>query len=655
MNWFKNQKMAMKLTLGFGISFVLTLVIGVMALQSLSTVKDLNTVMYQNHALGIAHIKEANVLLTKASRALRNAIIDDAVADKQKRWEDTKQFRKDFYAAMDGFDKTIISDAVKKQAAEARAAFQEMSDGQDVAFEMTVGGKTDEAKEMLKTLRAKADEVDGMIDGMEKDKMKRLEEAAVEIESTYNSTRSTLVGIIATVMGLTILLVWTIARLITKPLSEAVNVLQHVAKADFSETIKLDTKDEIGDLARATNAAITQIKDALGNVRGAAEAMAKGDFSVDVRKDLPGELGVMANALGSGISSLRGAVANVREASQGLANGDLTIAVRSDLPGELGVMAAALNEAVTKLRQAMSDVRETANAVASSADQLAAASQEISSGAQEQASSLEETAASLEEMTATIKQNADNAQQASQLAGGARGTAEEGGHVVTEDVLAMGAINDSSKKIADIITTIDEIAFQTNLLALNAAVEAARAGEQGRGFAVVAAEVRNLAQRSATAAKEIKDLISDSTRKVEAGSALVNASGKTLNEIVAAVKRVTDIVAEIAAASREQSSGIEQVNKAVTQMDQVTQANASQTEEMSGTSESLSGEAGKLQGLVRRFKLGEEAAAEQQPRHAVRKPVAVIGRKPAAGAARRPQPQTSGTAALALDNEFQEF
>jgi methyl-accepting chemotaxis protein len=655
MNWFKNQKMAMKLTLGFGISFVLTLVIGVMALQSLSTVKDLNTVMYQNHALGIAHIKEANVLLTKASRALRNAIIDDAVADKQKRWEDTKQFRKDFYAAMDGFDKTIISDAVKKQAAEARAAFQEMSDGQDVAFEMTVGGKTDEAKEMLKTLRAKADEVDGMIDGMEKDKMKRLEEAAVEIESTYNSTRSTLVGIIATVMGLTILLVWTIARLITKPLSEAVNVLQHVAKADFSETIKLDTKDEIGDLARATNAAITQIKDALGNVRGAAEAMAKGDFSVDVRKDLPGELGVMANALGSGISSLRGAVANVREASQGLANGDLTIAVRSDLPGELGVMAAALNEAVTKLRQAMSDVRETANAVASSADQLAAASQEISSGAQEQASSLEETAASLEEMTATIKQNADNAQQASQLAGGARGTAEEGGHVVTEAVQAMGAINDSSKKIADIITTIDEIAFQTNLLALNAAVEAARAGEQGRGFAVVAAEVRNLAQRSATAAKEIKDLISDSTRKVEAGSALVNASGKTLNEIVAAVKRVTDIVAEIAAASREQSSGIEQVNKAVTQMDQVTQANASQTEEMSGTSESLSGEAGKLQGLVRRFNLGEEAAAEQQPRHAVRKPVAVIGRKPAAGAARRPQPQTSGTAALALDNEFQEF
>jgi methyl-accepting chemotaxis protein len=656
MNWFKNQKMAMKLTLGFGISFVLTLLVGVMALRSLSTVKDLNTVMYEQHALGIAHIKEANVLLVKGSRALRNALLDDAVADKQKRWSDARQFRKDFGTAMAAFDKTIVSDEVRRQAAEAKDKYQEVSDGQDVAFELTIGGKTDEAKEMLKTLRAGADEIDAMMDAIEKDKMQRLLQAAADIESTYSSTRNTLVGIIAVCMALTILLVWTIARLITRPLSEAVGVLQHVARADFSETIKLDTHDEIGDLARATNLAITQIKDALGNVRTAAEAMAQGDFSVDVRKDLPGELGVMANALGTGITSLRGAVANVREASQELANGNLTIAVRSDLPGELGVMAAALNEAVTKLRGAMTDVRETANAVASSSDQLAAASQEISSGAQEQASSLEETAASLEEMTATIKQNADNAQQASQLAGGARTTAEDGGQVVSEAVQAMSAINESSKKIADIITTIDEIAFQTNLLALNAAVEAARAGEQGRGFAVVAAEVRNLAQRSATAAKEIKDLISDSTRKVEAGSALVNASGKTLNEIVAAVKRVTDIVAEIAAASREQSSGIEQVNKAVTQMDQVTQANASQTEEMSGTSESLSGEAGKLQGLVRRFKLGEDAHAEAQPRPAARKPVSMMHRKPAAGQARRPQtPQTAGTAALALDNEFQEF
>ena len=654
MQWFKNQKMATKLSLGFGVAFVLTLVIGVMALRSLSTVKDLNEAMYQKHTLGLVQIKEANTNLVRTARALRNAIIDDTVEAMRGRKTDMERFRADFRKNMTEFDKTIVSDDVRKASQDGQRMFEEIAVVQNRVWELTMAGKNAEARGELKGLAASAVELEKIFGQIETDKLKKLEEAAAEIDTTYAATRNTLIAIIAVCMALTVVLVWTLARLITRPLSETVTVLQRVAQADFSQTIKVDTRDEIGDLARATNAAITQIKDALGNVRQAAEGMAKGDFSVQVRQDLPGELGVMASALGTGLTSLRGAVANVREASQALADGNLTTSVRSDLPGELGVMAAALNEAVSKLRQAMADVRDTANSVASASDQLAAASQEISSGAQEQASSLEETAASLEEMTATIKQNADNAQQASQLAGGARSTAEDGGSVVSEAVCAMSAINESSKKIADIITTIDEIAFQTNLLALNAAVEAARAGEQGRGFAVVAAEVRNLAQRSATAAKEIKDLISDSTRKVEAGSALVNASGKTLTEIVAAVKRVTDIVAEIAAASREQSAGIEQVNKAVTQMDQVTQANASQTEEMSGTSESLSGEAGKLQGLVRRFRLGDDAAAEQTSRPSARKPVAMMARKPAV-ANRRPQAPTAGTAALALDNEFQEF
>jgi methyl-accepting chemotaxis protein len=238
--------------------------------------------------------------------------------------------------------------------------------------------------------------------------------------------------------------------------------------------------------------------------------------------------------------------------------------------------------------------------------ELSSASQSISSGAQEQASSLEETAASLEQMTSAVKQNADNAQQAAQLAQGARDVAEKGGKIVNSAVEAMTEINASSRKIADIITAIDEIAFQTNLLALNAAVEAARAGEQGRGFAVVAGEVRNLAQRSASAAKEIKGLINDSVDKVESGSKLVNQSGVTLEEIVNSVKRVTDIVGEIAASSREQSTGIEQVNTAVTQMDAVTQANASQTEELAGTADGLSSQAQALMTLVQKFKLGND-------------------------------------------------
>jgi methyl-accepting chemotaxis protein len=209
----------------------------------------------------------------------------------------------------------------------------------------------------------------------------------------------------------------------------------------------------------------------------------------------------------------------------------------------------------------------------------------------------------LEQITGTVKQNADNARQANQLAVGSRDTAEKGGEVVSQAVSAMREINEASKKIADIITTIDEIAFQTNLLALNAAVEAARAGEQGRGFAVVAAEVRSLAQRSATAAKEIKALIQDSVQKVQDGSGLVNKSGQTLQDIVSSVKKVTDIIGEIAAASQEQSGGIDQVNKSVSQMDQVVQSNAAQTEELSSTAQAMSAQAQQLQALVGQFKL----------------------------------------------------
>jgi methyl-accepting chemotaxis protein len=286
--------------------------------------------------------------------------------------------------------------------------------------------------------------------------------------------------------------------------------------------------------------------------------------------------------------------------------------------------------------KALIEVSAIADSVASASQQLAAAAEELSSGAQEQASSLEETASSLEEITGTIQQNADNAQQANQLAGKSREVAEKGGEVVSRAVQGMGEINASSRKIADIITAIDEIAFQTNLLALNAAVEAARAGEQGRGFAVVAGEVRNLAQRSAAAAKEIKGLIQDSVAKVEAGSKLVNQSGETLSEIVTSVKRVTDIVSEIAAASREQAGGIDQVNKAVTQMDQVTQGNASQTEELSGTAESLAAQAAELQELVAQFNLVKRNAVKPASTARVSSPVAAHTSKKPAAAGKRP-------------------
>ncbi|HEY2988399.1 MAG TPA: methyl-accepting chemotaxis protein [Candidatus Binatia bacterium] len=316
--------------------------------------------------------------------------------------------------------------------------------------------------------------------------------------------------------------------------------------------------------------------------------------------------------------------------------GDLTVRLQVKRGDEIGNLTERFNAFMETLQGLLVEVSGTAHRVSSAAQHLTSASHQLSSGAQEQASSLEETAASLEEITGTVKQNADNAKQANQLAMGSRDVAERGGQVVETAVTAMGEINKSSKKIADIITTIDEIAFQTNLLALNAAVEAARAGEQGRGFAVVASEVRNLAQRSATAAKEIKALIQDSVAKVESGSDLVTKSGQTLGEIVSSVKRVTDIIGEIAAASQEQSTGIDQVNRAVTQMDAVVQSNAAQTEEMSSTAQSLTTQARQLQGLVAKFKLGSELerAAMIEERVAVRPKAAA---EPEAHAPRAPR------------------
>lgn len=293
-----------------------------------------------------------------------------------------------------------------------------------------------------------------------------------------------------------------------------------------------------------------------------------------------------------------------------VASGDLRNKIEAKSNDETGQLLQALKDMNDGLVKSVSEVRTGIDTIATASSQIAAGNLDLSSRTEEQASSLEETASSMEELTSTVKQNADNARQANQLAVSASSVAEKGGAVVSQVVDTMEEINSSAKKIVDIIGVIDGIAFQTNILALNAAVEAARAGEQGRGFAVVASEVRNLAQRSAAAAKEIKALIGDSVDKVETGSRLVEEAGVTMDEVVQSVKRVTDIMSEIMAASQEQSAGIEQVNQAIGQMDQVTQQNAALVEEAAAAAESLNDQAAKLAEAVSVFKLdGVEVSA----------------------------------------------
>jgi methyl-accepting chemotaxis protein len=345
-----------------------------------------------------------------------------------------------------------------------------------------------------------------------------------------------------------------------------------------------------------------------------------------------------------------------------VADGDLTGNIVVHSTDETGQLLQALKDMNDSLVRIVTQVRLGTDTIATASSQIATGNLDLSSRTEQQASSLEETASSMEELTSTVKQNADNARQSNQLAVTASEVAVKGGAVVSQVVDTMGSINDSANKIVDIIGVIDGIAFQTNILALNAAVEAARAGEQGRGFAVVATEVRNLAQRSASAAKEIKALISDSVDKVNIGSRLVNEAGATMNEVVESVRRVTDIMSEITAASQEQTDGIEQINQAVMQMDQVTQQNAALVEEAAAAAEALQDQASNLSQVVGVFNLGTNTLATPftpavRSKPTLTKATAVKSRSTPPRIASRPSvaPAANKQPAAAAGGEWEEF
>ncbi|HDS1233619.1 TPA: MCP four helix bundle domain-containing protein [Stenotrophomonas maltophilia] len=387
-----------------------------------------------------------------------------------------------------------------------------------------------------------------------------------------------------------------------------------------------------------------------------AAAAAAGDFSQrgDAQR-FQHDFKVMIDHLNTMMEIADSNLGQLSQLLQSIAAGDLTARMDGQFNGVFARMRDDANATVTQLTRIVGQIQASASSITLAAGEIASGNNDLSRRTEQQAANLEETAASMEELTSTVRQNAEHARQANQLAIGAHGVASQGGEVVGQVVTTMSAIEASSKKIAEIISVIDGIAFQTNILALNAAVEAARAGEQGRGFAVVASEVRTLAQRSAAAAKEIKGLIDDSVGKVADGSALVHKAGATMGEIVASVQRVTDIMAEISAASQEQSAGIEQVNQTVVQMDETTQQNAALVEEATAAARAMEEQAVQLGEAVARFRLESQNEA---PLPAV--VVAAQRRTPAAAPAARPAPQRVARAAaaqpaLALDGDWQEF
>jgi len=443
--------------------------------------------------------------------------------------------------------------------------------------------------------------------------------------------------------------------------ARAIGIVAAYARGDLSQDMdrlpaqKARITDAVDSVKGGMNAINAEIK-TLVDAAVAGDFSRRGDaarFQFAYR-DVVNSLNQLMATADNGLNEVGALLSSV-------ADGDLNRRVDVELPGQFGRLANDANRTVDKLSEIVSQIRQGSDAISSAAAEIAAGNNDLSQRTESQAASLEETASSMEELTSTVRQNADNARQANQLAQSAAEVAGQGGTVVGDVVHTMEAINQSSKKIADIIGVIDGIAFQTNILALNAAVEAARAGEQGRGFAVVAAEVRSLAQRSANAAKEIKQLITDSVAKVEEGSQLVDQAGKTMEDIVSSVRKVTDIIADITAASQEQSAGIEQINQAITQMDEGTQQNAALVEEASAAARSLEQQSEHLVQTVAVFRTANAAHAVEPTRSAVHglpaASRAVNARATANTAARPafPPRKVHGAVAAATSSDWQEF
>jgi methyl-accepting chemotaxis protein len=523
---FQQMKVSTRLTLGFLAVVVLGAIVAGIAIYNMTQMNERAKRMYQKELLGISYVKEANLDLVYVGRALRGAMLASTEEQRGKTLANVDKYKQMLQENLDKARPLFYTEDGKRSFAETET---QLHDYEGAIAELVkrmkaepLEQKRDSVDYLFDTFMPKTQVIDDRMTELANAKEKLAQETNLYNKGAYESSRATMLSLVA------------------------------------------------------------------------LSALAGIGFGVLITRSLTRQLG--------------GEPAYAAEVAGRIAAGDLSTEVQVRAGDETSLLFA-MKSMRDRLARIVSEVRQGTDAIASASAEIASGNLDLSSRTEEQASSLEETASSMEELTSTVKQNADNARQANVLARTASDVAGQGGDVVAQVVQTMGSINESSKKIVDIITVIDGIAFQTNILALNAAVEAARAGEQGRGFAVVAGEVRTLAQRSAAAAKEIKTLIGDSVDKVEAGTRLVDQAGSTMNDVVASIQRVTDIMAEISAASQEQTTGIEQINQAISQMDNVTQQNASLVEEAAAASEALQSQSTRLAELVSVFRIDDRAPA----------------------------------------------
>lgn len=637
-------KLGPKLIGGFMVVTMITMVIGVMGISNMGKINKLIKTMYSNHLLGIGHAKEANVNMVLMGREVRNMILSSTTVDRQNYEKKLDNYIEALKNSIMETKNSTFQEEGKRIIQKTESIYEEYSKSLNdlvntinnhelIKVDNTIMDK------LIKT-REIGDETGKALTELAQYKARRGKEMFEESNGIYTKMRNLLIifVIIATLVGILLGVFLTLS--ITRPINRIVNTAKKIAEEDLvslsdalvagsngdlsksveinTEDGKVNSEDEIGILGLAFNKminklqvsgkAFAQLKNSLEMVSDetimlATEAL---EGHLTVRGDIKKFKGTYKDMVDGFNKTLDAVVEPIKETNnvlQKVADRDLTVRVNGNYKGDMEKLKIACNTTIDNLDDALMQVGQGTEQVASASQQISAGSQSLAQGANQQASSLEEISSSLEEMASMTKQNAENAEKAKVLAGEANHNAAQGKRAMERMSESINKIKESSDHTAKIVKTIDEIAMQTNLLALNAAVEAARAGEAGRGFAVVAEEVRNLAQRSAEAAKNTANMIEDSVKNADEGVKISDEVAKSFEEITEGNAKVDNIIAEIADASKEQTQGIDQINSAVAQMDKVTQQNAANSEESASAAEELSSQAEELQNMVSQFLL----------------------------------------------------